>query len=52
MLVIFNPTIIPEPEIEFREQLWQGIFWLEWYNFEVVQSTPEMLTYPGFSFAG
>jgi len=46
MWVILNPTIIVEPQIEFREELSQGICWLEWFDFDVVQSTPEMLIYP------
>jgi len=48
MWVIFNPTIIAEPQIEFREEFVHGICWLEWFDFVVFQSTPEMLIYPCF----
>jgi len=48
MRVIFNPTIIAEPEIEFRDKLSHGISWVEGFDFEICQSTPEMLIYPWF----
>jgi len=44
----FNPTIIAEPKIEFRQELSHGICWLEWFDFEVFLSTPGMSIYPGF----
>jgi len=48
MRFIINPTIITEPEIEFIEEFSHGICRLEGFDIEVVQSTPEMLIYPGF----
>jgi len=48
MWMIFNPMIIAEPKIKFREELSQGIRWLECFEFEVVQSMPEMLIDPRF----
>jgi hypothetical protein len=50
MSVTFSPTIIAKPEIEFREELSHSICWLEVLDFEIVQSTPEMLIYARFCF--
>jgi len=47
MWVIFNPTVIATTEIEFKVELSWGIGWVESFDFEVVQSTPEMLINPG-----
>jgi len=44
----FNPTILAEPEMDYRGELSHGIRWLLWFEFEVVQSTPEMLSYQCF----
>jgi len=35
-------------QIQFREEVLQGICWLHWFNSEVVQSTLQMLNYPCF----
>ena len=48
MSVILIPTIIAGPKIEFREEFLHGICRLDAFDFEVVQSTPEMLIDPGF----
>jgi hypothetical protein len=39
MRMIFNPTNIAEPKIDFREELSQSICRLKWFDIEVVQST-------------
>jgi hypothetical protein len=41
-------TIIAEAKIESWEEASQGFCWLEWFNFDVVQSTLGMLIYPWF----
>jgi hypothetical protein len=43
-----NPSIIAEREMDFREGFSEGISGLETFDFEVVQSTPEMFMYPCF----
>ena len=48
MSVIFIPTIIAEPGFKFWEEYSHGICRLEGFHCEGVQSTPEMLIYPGF----
>jgi len=48
MWIIFNQSIIAKPKIEFREEHSQGICWLKWSDFEVFQSTPEMIIYHCF----
>ena len=48
MWMIYNPTIIAKPEFELSVELSQVIRWLEWFDFELVQSTPRMLIYPCF----
>jgi len=46
MSMSFNPTIITEPIIKIRHVLCQCICWLKWFDFEFVQSMPQMLIYP------
>jgi len=46
--MIISPTIITEPKIVSREELSQGICLLELFDFEGVQSMPQMLIYPRF----
>jgi hypothetical protein len=41
--------MITELEIQLREKFSHGISRLEGFDFEVVQSTPEMLIYSGLS---
>jgi len=48
MWVIFIHTIIAKPRIQFKEDFSHGIYRLEGFDFEGIQSTPEMLIYPGF----
>jgi len=38
--MILKPTIITKPAIALSEELLQTICWLEWFDFEFVQSTP------------
>jgi len=47
MWVIFYPTIIAEPEIEFREKFLWIICWMVWLDFVVGQSTPQILINAG-----
>jgi len=44
----FNPKIIAEPKIEFWEELLQSICRLKWFDYEGVQSMPQMLIDPRF----
>jgi len=41
--MFFNPTIIAETKIIFREELLQSICRLKSFDFEVVQQKPHML---------
>ena len=46
--MVFNPTIIAEQKIDFREELSQIICRLKGFDYEVVQSMPQMLIDPRF----
>jgi len=43
--MIFNRSIIAKPKFQFSEELSQGICWLKWFNFDVVQSMPQRFIY-------
>ena len=46
--MIFNPTTITQAEIDFREDVFHTIFWLESFGFEIAPSMRVMLCYPCF----
>jgi len=47
--MIFSPISIAEPKIESKEERLYSIWWLKWFDNEVIQSVPHILIYPRFS---